>query len=204
MMKEKFKAILSKYVPENSVGYCVDLWDQHRFSFKVSRERRSKLGDYQFHKARRQHIITINGSLNRYGFLITFIHEAAHMIHFELRGNNHRPHGIFWKKVFRELMNPLLNQDIFPHDLLEQLKIHMKNPKASSYSDPALARLIKKYDPDRSYSEFFLEELTAGEKFRFHGRTYEKVESRRTRCLCREVNSGKKYLISEMAMVRKL
>jgi SprT protein len=203
-MKEKFTGIIRKYVPENSVGYCVDLWDQHRFSFRVTKARRSKLGDYQYHKLKKQHIITVNGNLNRYGFLITFIHEAAHMIHFELRGNNHSPHGSVWKKIFRELMSPLLKPEIFPDDLLERLILHMKNPKASSYSDPALARLIKKYDPGRPESEYFLEELSTGEIFNFHGRTYEKIQRRRTRCLCREVSSGKKYLISELAMVSKV
>jgi hypothetical protein len=203
-MKEKFTAIISKYIPEKSVAYCVDLWDHHKFSFRVSRARRSKLGDYQFHRIKKQHIITVNGNLNRYGFLITFIHEAAHMIHFEIRGNNDAPHGVYWKKIFRELMNPLLNGEIFPEDLLARLKVHMNNPKASSFSDPALARLIKKYDMGDPVSGYFLEELATGEIFSFHGRTYEKIQRRRTRCLCREVNTGKKYLISEMAMVRKV
>lgn len=203
-MKEKFTAIIRKYVPGRSVDYCVDLWDTYKFSFKVSKERRSKLGDYRFHKTRKQHIITVNGNLNTYGFLITYVHEVAHLIHYELKGNNQPPHGSFWKKIFRELMLPLLTVEIFPLDLLDQLKIHLKNPKASSYSDPALAKVIKKYDPEQPFLESLLEELDVGEKFRLHGRTYEKVRKRRTRCLCREIQSGKKYLISEMAVVKKV
>ncbi len=203
-MKEKFTGIIRKYVPEKSTDYCVDLWDAHKFSFKVSKERRSKLGDYRFHKPKKQHIITVNGNLNPYGFLITYIHEVAHLIHYELKGSNHPPHGNFWKKVFRDLMLPLLHAGIFPDDLLDQLKIHMRNPKASSYSDPALAKMIKKYDPEQPLFEYFLEEVDIGEKFRLHGRIYEKVQKRRTRCLCREIPSGKRYLISEMAMVKKV
>ncbi len=203
-MKEKFTEIIRKYVPSRSVDYCVNLWATYTFSFRVSKERRSKLGDYRFHKPRKQHIITVNGNLNPYSFLLTYIHEVAHMIHYELKGNNQPPHGGLWKKIFRELMQQLLDMDIFPPDLLEQLKIHMKNPKASSYSDPVLAKLIKKYDPDLPLFESFLEEIDVGEKFRLHGRTYEKVEKRRTRCLCREIQSGKKYLISELAMVKKV
>ena len=196
--------IIIRYVPSGSADYCTALWDRHKFSFRVTRARRSKLGDYRFHQIKKQHIITVNGNLNRYGFLITFIHEAAHMIHFELRGNHDAPHGLYWKKIFRELMEPLLNESTFPADLLERLKIHMQNPKASSYSDPHLARLIRQYDQGTTSSEYCLEEIAPGEVFSFNGREYEKMETRRTRCLCREIKSGRKYLIPELAMVRKV
>jgi hypothetical protein len=203
-MKEKFKAVISKYVPSSSIQYCVDIWAAHRFSFKVTRERRSKLGDYRFHKQQKNHTITVNGNLNPYGFLITFLHEAAHMIHYELKGNNRPPHGVIWKKIFSELMSPLLNPEVFPQELLIPLKKHMKNPRASTYSDPNLAKLIKKYDPVQLQSESFLEELDAGDIFRFNGSMYEKEKKRRTRSLCRDLQSGKRYLISEMAKVKKV
>jgi hypothetical protein len=203
-MKERFISIISKYVPSGSVDYCVKLWEAHPFSFKVTRERRSKLGDYRFHKQKRYHIITVNGNLNPYGFLITYIHEVAHMIHYELKGNNQPPHGKYWKNIFRELMKPVLHAGIFPPDLMESLSKHMKNPRASSYSDTNLAKKIKKYDPVRHTPEYFLEELDIGDTFRLHGKTYEKIQKRRTRSLCRDLHSGKKYLISEMAMVRKI
>ena len=203
-MKEKFTAVISKYIPERSVEYCVDLWTHYRFSFKVTRERKSKLGDYQFHIRKKQHIITVNGSLNRYGFLITFIHEVAHLVHHEQREKHHSPHGREWKQIFRQLMTPMLNEDIFPEDLLARLKAHMENPKASSYGDPRLARIIKKYDQDPDDSVIYLEELDTGEVFSFHGRSYEKIERRRTRCLCRDLKTGRKYLIPEVAMVTKV
>jgi len=203
-MKEKFVAIISKYVPPESLNYCVDIWINHRFSFRVTKERRSKLGDYRFHKQKKYHVITVNGNLNPYGFLITYVHEAAHLIHYELKGNNHPPHGIFWKKIFRELMHPLMTSEIFPPDLLDLLKKHMKNPRASSFSDPFLAKMLRKYDPAQLKPEYLLEELKVGENFTLHGKTYEKMQKRRTRSLCRDLRSGKKYLISEMAMVKRI
>jgi hypothetical protein len=203
-MKEKFTSVIRKYVPERSVDYCVNLWDNYPFSFKVSKERRSKLGDYRFNKLRKQHIITVNGNLNPYGFLITYIHEVAHLVHFVLKGNNQPPHGTVWKKIFSDLMLPLLHPAVFPTDLLNRLKIHMKNPTASSYSDPLLAKMIKKYDPDQPVLEFYLEEIESGEKFKLNGRTYEKIQKRRTRSLCQEIHSGKRYLIPETAMVKKV
>jgi len=204
VLKEKFTAIIIKYVPESAMAYCVELWDRYRFSFKVSRERKSKLGDYRFHKQKKVHVITVNGSLNPYGFLITYIHEVAHLVHFELSGINQPPHGKIWKRIFRELMIPTLIPEIFPEDLLLHLKKHMRNPKASSCSDPQLARIIKKYDGERPLHEQFLEEIDPGEMFRLNGNTYEKMEKRRTRSLCRDIKNGKRYLISEMAMVKKI
>ncbi len=203
-MKEKFETVVSKYVPVQAVSYSVHLWEKYRFSFKVTRERKSKLGDYRFHKSRRQHIITVNGNLNPYGFLITFIHEIAHLVHYEMKGNNQPPHGIEWKKVFRELMTPVMNQEIFPPDLLKQLSIHMKNPKASSASDHRLSRLIRKYDTGNDNPEFVLEDMSRGDFFMFNGRIFEKGEKRRTRSLCVEIRTGKRYLVSEMARVERV
>jgi hypothetical protein len=202
-LKEKFKGIISKYVPPPSLDYCIALWDKYRFGFKVTRNRRSKLGDYRFHRIKKQHIVTVNGSMNPYGFLITYIHEIAHLAHYELKGNNSPPHGKIWKNLFIELMEPVMIPEIFPEDLLYRLKKHMKNPKASSYSDIHLARAIKKYDNDKTEEGIPLEDIKIGEFFMLHNKTFEKVEKKRTRSLCLDIRSGKRYLISEIAIVKK-
>jgi hypothetical protein len=75
----------------------------------------------------------------------------------------------------------------------------MANPKATSCSDAALMKALHKHD--LSASQKFLVELTLGETFIFHNRVFEKGATKRTRILCKELNTGKQYLISGQAMV---
>jgi hypothetical protein len=202
-MIERYKEIISKYVPLKAIPFCIQTWRKHPFSFRVTKERSSKVGDYRFNTSTGNHEISINGNLNTYAFLITYVHEVAHLYHYKKHGNNKPPHGRIWKQTFQELMKPLLMDNIFPPDVLHQLIIHMKNPKASSQSDPALAKLLRKYDHNQNPSGTYLEDLTEGESFDLNGRRYKKIKKRRTRSLCKDLRTGKKFLISEMAQVIK-
>ncbi len=203
-MIEKFRELIVKYVPEKSVDYCVDKWDENPFSFKVTRHRTSKIGDYRYNKKNRNHEITVNGNLNQYAFLITFLHEVAHLKQYLDHGNNHPPHGLEWKKIFQDIMEPVMNNMIFPDNVLVQLKKHMKNPKASSQSDASLSKLLRQYDHHDHDGQIYLEELNEGASFILNGRVYTKIEKRRTRSLCRENKTGRKFLISEIAQVREV
>ncbi len=97
-----------------------------------------------------------------------------------------------------------MNNNIFPDIVLVQLKKHMKNPKASSQSDTTLSKLLRQYDLDGQDGHLYLEELSEGASFLLNGRVYTKVEKRRTRSLCRETTTGRKFLISEIAQVKKV
>ena len=203
-MIQKFRELIQKYVPEESVDYCVQRWDEYPFSFKVTRQRTSKIGDYRYNKKTRNHEITVNGNLNQYAFLITYLHEVAHLKQYLNYGNNRPPHGIDWKKIFQEMMAPVLNNNIFPEDVLDQLMKHMKNPKASSQSDAKLSRLLRQYDSHQNITDVYLEDLNEGEAFDLNGRSYTKIKKRRTRSLCKDNLTGKKYLVSESAPVKKI
>jgi hypothetical protein len=199
-MIERFRGIISRYVPESAVEYCITIWQRNPFSFKVTRQRRSKVGDYRYNKKTGNHEITVNGNLNSYAFLITYLHEVAHLIQFHKHGHNRSPHGWIWKKIFKELMTPVLTPTVFPPDILGQLQIHMENPKASSQGDPELSKRLRNYDQyDRI--ELLLEDFTEGDSFILNGRAYTKLKKRRTRSLCVDERTGRKYLISEMAQV---
>lgn len=79
----------------------------------------------------------------------------------------------------------------------------MKNPKASSASDLFLMKEMSKYDEKNTNHEIvFLSDIRPGSRFMLSGREFEKGETRRTRILCQEVTSGKKYLIAQLAKVK--
>lgn len=200
-MQETQKAVFKKHIPEFAVDYCFQLWNEFDFNFKITKKRNSKLGDYRYDPASKTHSISINHNLNTYSFLITYIHEVAHLITQIEFGRRVLPHGIQWKKNFTKLMFPVLNEKVFPMDILSPLALHMKNPKATSTSDSNLFKALKKYDEHSS--EIMLHELGIGSKFLFNKKVYRKLELRRTRSLCLQVETNRKYLISETAPVIK-
>jgi len=199
----KLYKILQMHVPENAVHYCLDLWTAIPFHFKVTRKRSTKLGDYRFDHRNGSHSITVIVDLNPYSFLITYIHEVAHLLTTERHKRRVPPHGVAWKNCFIELMEPVLSDLIFPHDVLLPLMKHMKNPKASTYADAKLVNVLRRYD-EQEDTLITLAELKEGDIFEFNRKMYKKLNLRRTRVLCQQADSSKKYLISKMALVRAL
>lgn len=169
---------------------------------KLSSPRKTKSGDYRYDPKRKYHVITINRDSDPYSFLITYIHEVAHLHVFKKFGKNIKPHGKEWKYVFRNLMKPLLLREIFPENLLFCLKSYMQNPKASTFSDGKLVRALKEFDDAENST--FLSEIKTGEKFRFRNRIFRKIELKRSRVLCNEINTGRNYLIPQIAEIDRL
>ncbi|WP_339868475.1 SprT-like domain-containing protein [uncultured Algoriphagus sp.] len=199
---EKLRQLLSQKLPSVALNYAVELWEKEPFSFRTTATRKSKLGDFRYRRDREIQTITINADLNPYQFLLTYIHEVAHLHAFVRFGIEIAPHGAEWKSTFQQLMIPILSTTFFPIDLLIPLRKHMKNPKASSSADLFLMKEMSKYDDKNTNSEIlFLSDIKPGIRFLLSGREFEKGETRRTRVLCQEVGSGKKYLIAQLAKV---
>jgi hypothetical protein len=203
---DQLRSIFQTHLPQTAIPYCYSLWQKIPFSFKVLRPRTSKLGDFRYRKDRKIQTITINADLNPFQFLLTYIHEVAHLHAFEKYGTTHSPHGQEWKKEFQFLMEPVLNDLVFPKDILIPLRSHMRNPSASSARDLFLMKEMSKYDKPTlsNEEEIFLSDLMPGRQFTLSGRKFKKGETRRTRVLCEEVDSGRKYLVSRLAKVKPL
>lgn len=201
---EQLRKIFEKHLPLPAVSYCLNLWQKIPFSFKVQKPRTTKLGDFRYRKDRKIQTITINSDLNSYQFLLTYIHEVAHLYAFEKYGFGHAPHGNEWKKEFQSLIEPILNDDVFPKDILIPLRRYMQNPSASSSRDLFLMKEMSKYDfiSESKEEEIFLSDLMPGMQFVLAGRKFQKGETRRTRVLCEEVGSGRKFLVSRLAKVK--
>lgn len=80
----------------------------------------------------------------------------------------------------------------------------MLNPSASSSRDLFLQKEMSKYDikPEIASDKIFLSDLMTGKEFVLSGKKFKKGETRRTRVMCEEVDSGKKYLVSNLAKVK--
>ncbi|NLN25087.1 MAG: sprT domain-containing protein [Bacteroidetes bacterium] len=191
--------ILQKYVPQASVIPVFEMIKEYGVYLKIVNERVSRHGDYR-RLATGQHQITVNGSLNPYRFLITLVHEIAHLVAFQKYGTSIKPHGLEWKRTFQHLMIPFLRPEVFPSHLLPILARHFRNPTASSDTDTHLALALKKYDPENDKNYIF--EIPEGSLFRlYNGRIFKKGNKKVKRYVCEEVQTGKFYLFKPHAEV---
>ncbi|MCK6618033.1 MAG: SprT-like domain-containing protein [Cyclobacteriaceae bacterium] len=190
--------ILVTHLPEKAVRYCFELWRKEPFSFKVSKSRYSKAGDFSARHS--GYTITINHDLNPYQFLVTLVHEVAHLRVFKNYGRRVSPHGPEWRNEFRQLMQPLLTTEVFPPALLNHLVVHLQKPKASTFSDVALTTELRQYDSTVS-TGIALDHLTEGSLFKLRGRLFKKGALRRTRFYCHEIKTKRKFLIPRLVLV---
>lgn len=191
--------ILKKYLPERAVTPCIGLIKDHGVHLKIVNHRVTRHGDYR-RLPNGLHQITVNATLNKYRFLITLIHEIAHLAAFEQFGRRILPHGVEWKKTFQVLMLPFIHPEIFPSRLLPILAKHFINPKASSDTDAKLSLALKQYDAKNDKSYIF--ELQEGSIFRiYNGRIFKRGTVRIKRYECIEIRSGKVYLFQPNAEV---
>jgi SprT protein len=193
--------IFSKFVPPNAVAYCCKLLDYFGFEFQIKKSRQTKLGDYRFDSSTNKHAITINNDLNQFAFLVTYIHEVAHLVTYKESGRKVSPHGSEWKNNFVKAMQPVLNAEVFPPNVLRALQNYFKNPKASSCSDPVLFQVLRQFDGDTE--SVSLSKIAIGETFLFNDREFKKMEVRRTRSVCLDLSNNRKYLIAQIAPVTK-
>lgn len=196
------KHIIEPYLPEHSVDTVFEMIKNYGVHLKIVNERITRHGDYR-RDTKGYHQITVNSSLNKYRFLITLIHEIAHLAAFEKYGRNIKPHGVEWKSTFQRLMIPFIRPEIFPPQLLPLLARHFRNPKASSDTDATLSIALKQFDEKSDKNYIF--EIPYGSHFRiYNGKIFKKGAQRVKRFECLEVSSGKIYLFNPNAEVELL
>lgn len=193
---------LQKYIPERAVLPCMQLIVQNEVNLKIVNQRVTRHGDYR-RMPNGSHQITVNATSNKYSFLITLVHEIAHLVAFEKYGRRIKPHGLEWKHTFQSLMLPFIRPEIFPSKLLPVIAHHFKNPKASSSTDANLSLALKQFDGDADKTYVF--ELPLGSVFRiYNGKLFKKGNKRVKRYECVEVSTGRMYLFQPNAEVEPI
>ena len=193
--------VFEKYLPQVFVDYVVQLYLSANVRFKIVGERKSKLGDFRAGRSGEKHQITVNGTLNQYAFLITTLHEFAHLETYNRYGFSVLPHGEEWKNAFRKLLIAVIDEKTLPKDIQNALVQSLISTKASSCSDHQLSRVLKAYD-ERKENMALLEELPNNTTFALNGKHFVKGPLRRKRFLCEEIHSKRKYLVNALAEVK--
>lgn len=197
--EERIRDAIRPFLPAGTEVPLAEKIVKHRCHLTITRDRKTKSGDYRHPYGKIGHRISVNGSLNQYAFLITFVHEMAHLVNWEKHGRKVNPHGKEWKMAFQEEMKPFLREDVFPPDLLAQLRIHMKKPKSATVRDLDLVRILRSYDEPTG--KVFLEDVPENEEFQLGNRRFIKGQKLRKRFRCELVGTGKVYLVSAIAEV---
>lgn len=178
--------------------------DYYQCEFKISRDRATKLGDYRHPFKGAGHKISVNNNLNAYAFLVTTVHEFAHLLTWNDHKNKVKPHGEEWKRNFKRMMQPFLEQQIFPVDVQQAIVSYLNNPSAASCTHLKLSRALKQYD-QRSDAVSRLEELPLHSVFKIKdGRQFKKGERLRKRYRCVCLDNGNVYLFNPLAEVNLL
>ena len=193
---------LANYLPDGAFEPVVQLIHQYKVHLTVTRERKSVLGDYRHPFLGSNHKITVNGNLNKYEFLITLLHELAHLLCFEQYRNRVEAHGKEWKNIYGSLLKAFIDLDFFPEDIRKSLKKTLLNPAATANGETALLLVLRRYNPVQKAGVVVLAHLADGSLFKeIKGRTFRKIKLRRKRIECIELATGNIYLFSALSEV---
>jgi hypothetical protein len=202
-MKSTIENILAQHIPLSALDYAVEMYRLGNFTLKITKDRQTKLGDYSFDPHTQKHTITVNNGLNQYAFLITYIHEVAHLVATIRHGTHIKPHGEEWQSAYKEVLFPLLKPTVFPEALLIALFKHLNRPKASSCADITLQKVLHQYD-EHAVHWVFVEDFKLNERFQHKEKIYKVEKIIKTRLLCIDEYSQKKYLFPKAMKVKRI
>jgi hypothetical protein len=193
---------LARFMPPGTYERVAPYFQQHTVHLTITRHRRSLHGDYRPpSREHPYHRISVNATLNAYSFLITLLHEIAHLTTTVQHGLKAAPHGKEWKDHFKQVLLPFLGKEIFPHDVEKALQAYLRNPAASTCTDPHLYKALARYDAPEE-GRMHAEEVPIGQKFQLGERTFLKLEQLRTRSRCKDLGSGRIYFVQGIALVK--
>jgi hypothetical protein len=194
--KEAPLEYLQQFIPEGAAALVLEYLHHYHVHLTITRERKTVLGDYRHATRAKNHRISVNGNLNSYSFLITLIHELAHLVTFMEFGPKVQSHGKEWKGVYRKMLEDFLHLSIFPADIRTALKKNLHDLPASSCADEGLMRVLKGYDKNNGHL-LLVEQVGEGDSFSLDdGRVFRKGKKLRKRFQCLELATGKLYLFS--------
>lgn len=201
--EERHLSGLAQFLPPDTFELVGHYFREHNIHLTLTRERKSVLGDYRAPMpGQPYHRISVNITLNPYSFLVTLLHELAHLLTFVQHHHTVSPHGKEWKAYFQQTLIPFLGKKIFPPDVEKALMAYLHNPAASTCTDPHLYKALHRYDASRP-GWHFMDEIPPGQEFETEdGRRFVKLEKMRTRSRCKELKTGRIYLFPGISSVK--
>ena len=197
--------LLQRFIPKGAFELVAPFFQNHTIHLTLTHERKTVLGDYRHPtKEHNYHRISVNVNLNPYSFLITLLHEIAHLMVYVHFKNNVAPHGKEWKTQFRHIMIAFIGKGFFPKDVEKALLAYLHNPAASTCTDQNLFKALYRYDEQKPGYKL-IADLAPGHWFETEdGRLFEILEHVRTRCRCRDLGNRKTYFFQSIIEVKQI
>ena len=197
--------LLEQFVPERTFDLVAPFFRTHSIHLTLTHERKSVLGDYRSPcRDYPQHRISINVNLNKYSFLITLLHELAHLLTYVHFKNQVSPHGKEWKTQFRHILIPFMGKRFFPADVEAALLAYLHNPAASTCTDARLYKALYRYDEHKPGYKL-VDDIQINGIFEVEdGRRFQKVEQLRTRSRCKDMKTGRMYFFQGIIEVKSV
>ena len=191
---------LTLFLPDNTLPLLQPLMNKYPLSIKVVKPRKRKLGDYRrAMPPSHVHQITVNNNLDTVQFLITLVHELAHLHAFETYGNRIKPHGKEWKYTYVTMLKPFV--PLVPKEKQAELVNQIQKPRATTTPVDFEERIAEQ---ERA-GGVKLKSLPLGAEFAtHHGMRMQSIRPLRTYILCKDLNSKRLYRVHGMAVVKPL
>lgn len=194
---------LNAYLPEGAFAKVVALINQYKVHLTVTKARKSVLGDYRHAFQGANHKISVNGNLNKYEFLITLLHELAHLLCYEQYRNRVEAHGKEWKNIYGHLLAQFIQQGLFPDDIKKALSKTLLNPAATANGETKLLLVLRKYNEIKKVGMALVAHIAEGILFEsLNGKIFRRGKKRRIRIECVEVATGQVYSFSALTEVK--
>ncbi|NTW25797.1 MAG: sprT domain-containing protein [Lentimicrobium sp.] len=201
MNKSKtLREALENYLPAGCADLVSGWFGSHQVILRITKSRRSKLGDFRGGNALKSPVISVNHNLNQYSFLVTLLHEMAHAEVFLSNKRRMVPHGQHWKRAYQAIALPFLEEGLLPEQVSKAFNNYLKNPSASSTTNLPLAVALRKYDPPKDL--VLISELPTDALFSLpDGRVFKRGVQLRKRYRCECLNNKRIYLFSPLAEI---
>jgi hypothetical protein len=198
--------LLEKHLPPGAAAEVLNALRLAKVFLRITRKRRTKLGDFRPATPKRPHRITVNQDLNPYEFLFTLLHELAHHEAFLRYGRKHKPHGPQWKAIFSSMVQPFLQKKVFPADLEQSIIEHFEKEGITDCSDSSLREAFHRYDTYNEHDQNpklpTVDLLPFNSKFALpDGRQFIKLELRRKRFSCYCFDNKRFYVFGPKVQV---
>jgi len=192
---------LAKFIPDGTFEMVAPYFSKHKIHLTLKQERKRVFGDYRNPiPSQPYHRISINGNLNTYSFLVTLLHELAHLETYVQHKHTVASHGKEWKNNFKDILLPFLQQHIFPQDIKNALISYINNIKASTCGDVNLYKALHQFD--KKPMHVFIDALPENTKFQTDdGQVFIKLGKRRTRFTCQNLQTKRLYTFPPIAQV---
>ncbi|MBQ9418173.1 MAG: hypothetical protein IJU19_06295 [Bacteroidales bacterium] len=203
--EERYRAILSNHLPAEAVDWVYGYVMQHKMHFHIKQRRSSKLGDYRWPQPRHPyHEISVNGDLSPMMFFWVFLHEAAHL-ETHLLHSHVLPHGHEWQAQYARLLSE--HVAVFPAEVRDKVARYASRVPLNRVLGRDIEAIIGRRQGEAEQQVLRLDDLPAGSCFRLAERPsllLKSLQRRRSRWLCEDAGSGRKYSVSARAEVVKV